>query len=136
MANAIINTYTEVIFMNKSLYFKICSIAVGSFLIIWSAAFTVFLLKDRNEQKPDIPEHAAESVQSTVQSAKLKHYIAKADGEKVAIYEVYTNGFEKLISMPDINLAQVPEQDRISFEQGIILADKSALASLIEDFTS
>ncbi|MBQ6999326.1 MAG: hypothetical protein IJN62_06035 [Clostridia bacterium] len=122
--------------MNKSLYFKICSIAVGSFLIIWSAAFTLFMIKDRNEAKSDIPQHVAENVQKTVQSAKLKHYLAKADGNKVAIYEVYTNGFEKLIGMPDINLSQIPEQDRVSFKQGIILADKSALASLIEDFTS
>ncbi len=122
--------------MNKRLYFKICSIAVGSFLILWSAAFTIFMLKDRNEAESDIPQHVAENVQKTVQSATLKHYLARADGNKVAVYEVYTNGFEKLISMPDINLALIPEQDRQSFESGIILADKSALASLIEDFTS
>lgn len=122
--------------MNKSLYFKICSIAVGSFLIIWSATFTVFLLKDRNQRQSDIPEYTAESAQSIVQSAKVEHYIAKAQDGKVAIYEVYTNGYEKLISMPDITLSQIPEQDKASFEEGIVLTGREELASLIEDFSS
>ncbi len=122
--------------MNKSLYFKICSAAIGSFLIIWLTAFTIFLVRDKAQSKTDIPQYTAENVQKTVQSASVKYYVAKSDGNKVAIYEVYTNGFEKLISMPDINLSQLPEQDKQSFKNGIILADKIALASLIEDFTS
>ncbi len=122
--------------MNKSLYFKICSIAVGSFLIIWSSAFTVFLLKDRNRRQSDIPEYAAENAQKTVQSAQVDHYLARSEDGRVAVYEVYTNGFEKLISLPDINLSYLPRQDRESFEEGIILNGREELASLMEDFTS
>lgn len=122
--------------MNKSLYFKICSITIGSFLVIWTAAFSLFLMKERSESRNEIPEYTAEKVQNTIQSARLDHYIARAEGNGVAVYEVYTNGYEKLISMPEINLSQLTEYDRTSFEEGIVLNSKGELASLMEDFTS
>ena len=122
--------------MNKRLFFKICSVSVGGFLIVWSAAFTVFLMKDRTRSETNIPQYTAENAQSTIQSAKAVYYIARSDNGRVIIYEVYNNGFEKPVSMPDIDLKQLTEQDKADFEKGIILNDKTALASLLEDFTS
>lgn len=122
--------------MNKNLYFKVCSIAIGSFLIIWSAAFTVFLMRQYNRQQSEIPEYSAESTQNSVSSANIKHYMAQIKGGSVVIYEIYDNGYEKIISVPDIPLSQLTDQDRESFEKGIILKDKEEMASLIEDFTS
>lgn len=122
--------------MNKRLYFKICSFAIGGFLVIWSAAFTVFLLKDRNSREYTAPQQVSESVQGAVKNAEIDYYFAHTDGERVCIYEVYTNGYTKLIASPDIILRTLPEEDRKSFEKGIILNDKAALASLIEDFSS
>lgn len=125
--------------MNKPLYFKICTIAIGSFLVIWSAVFTVFLLKERSIARTKTQQQQAQSVQnntSSVKSAEIDHYIARTTDGKVAVYEVYTNGFTKLISIPDIPLKQLSDTDRSIFDKGIILKSRAELASLIEDFTS
>lgn len=122
--------------MNKNLYFKVCSITIGSFLIIWSAAFTVFLMRERNQNQSDIPEYVAESTQNGVQNARMEHYLARTTGGSVVIYEVYANGYEKAISVPNIALSQLTEHDRASFDKGIILKTKEEMASLVEDFTS
>ena len=122
--------------MNKNLYFKICSITIGCFLCIWSACMTYFLASERKKDESDIPQYTAESAQNIIKSATLSHYIARVQDGKAAIYEVYTNGYEKLILVPDIDIMRLTETDRESFEKGIILKDKSQLASLIEDFTS
>lgn len=121
--------------MNKQLYFKICTITVGVFLIVWVTAFTVFFAVREDSVPPEEPPKA-EDVSKPVQNATLSHYIARAENGKVAVYEVYSNGFEKAVSVPDINLARLPEQDRESFAEGIVLNSKRELASLIEDFTS
>ncbi len=101
---------------------------------MWLAAFGIFMLADK--RKNDIPEHRAESTQNTVQSAKFTHYTARLSGKTVVIYEVYENGYEKAVSLPDISADSLTPQDRQSFEKGIILSSKEELASLIEDFTS
>lgn len=121
--------------MNKNLYFKICSFVIGGFLILWSAGFTLFLVRERNVQKPDMQKEE-KTVESTVQSAALSHYTAQASENKVIIYEVYNNGYKKIFSVPDIDFRELTQQDRESFEKGIILKSKSDVASLIEDFTS
>ena len=121
--------------MNKNLYFKICSFIIGGFLLIWSAGFTLFLVRERNTEKPTAPSEE-KTVQSTVQSATLSHYTAQAEQDRVIIYEVYNNGYKKIFSVPNIDFRELTQQDRESFEKGIILKSKSDVASLIEDFTS
>ena len=102
---------------------------------MWSASFTVFLLKDRNAK--DTPQtDASESSMGTVENARIDYYYARSEGGKVCIYEVYTNGYTRLISSPDIVIQSLPEGDRESFEKGLILKDKESLASMIEDFSS
>jgi len=122
--------------MNKPLYFKICSFAIGGFLIIWSAVFTVFLLRERGNSQSDVPESVTESVNNTVKSAEVDYYTVKAQNGEVVVYEVFTNGYSRVVSIPDIPLKQLSEQDRKSFEDGFVLEDRASLASLIEDFTS
>lgn len=121
--------------MNKRLYFKICTITIGFFLIIWVTVFSVFFTMKNEPETPQEPLKT-ENVSQPVQSATLSHYIARAEGNTVAIYEVYSNGYEKVISVPEINLSRLPEQDRKSFAEGVVLNSKRELASLIEDFTS
>ncbi len=125
--------------MNKPLYFKICTIAIGSFLIIWSAVFTVFLLKEHSTDRIKAQQQQAQSVQnntSSIKNAEVDHYIARTTDGKVNVYEVYTNGFTKLISVPDIPLKQLSDEDKSIFDKGVILKSRAELASLIEDFTS
>ncbi|MBR2476525.1 MAG: hypothetical protein IKB50_00135 [Clostridia bacterium] len=121
--------------MNKQLYFKICTVTVGIFLIVWITAFSVFFAV-REEPAPVQEPTKTEDVSKPVQSATLSHYIARAENGKVAVYEVYSNGFEQAVPVPEINLARLPEQDRKSFNEGVVLNSKRELASLIEDFSS
>ena len=121
--------------MNKNLYFKICSFIIGGFLLLWSAGFTLFLVRERSIEKPSVPTEE-ETIESTVPSAELSHYTAQATEDKVIIYEVYNNGYKKIFSVPDIDFRELTQQDKESFQKGIILKSKSDVASLIEDFTS
>lgn len=121
--------------MNKSLYFKICSFIIGGFLILWSAGFTLFLVRERNTSEPNVQKEE-KAVQSAVQSATLSHYTAQAEQDRIIIYEVYNNGYRKVFSVPNIDFRELTEQDKESFQKGIILKNKSDVASLIEDFTS
>jgi hypothetical protein len=121
--------------MNKQLYFRICTITIGIFLIIWITAFSVFFAVKDETPPPEEPPKTTD-VSKTVQNATLSHYIARAENGKVAVYEVYSNGFEQAVSVPDISLAHLPEQDRENFAEGIVLNSKRELASLIEDFSS
>ncbi|MBE7012697.1 MAG: hypothetical protein E7416_01260 [Ruminococcaceae bacterium] len=122
--------------MNKSLYFKICSAVIGTFLIIWSTAFAVFIVKERKKPAPDIPEQRAETVQKTVKSAEISHYLIHTQDGKVVVYEVYSNGYSKPVTIPDIYVKDLTDYDRKYFENGFMLEDISSLASMIEDFTS
>ena len=122
--------------MNKSLYFKICSAVIGTFLIIWSTAFAVFIVKERKKPAPDIPEQRAETVQKTVKSAERSHYLIHTQDGKVVVYEVYSNGYSKPVTIPDIYVKDLTDYDRKYFENGFMLEDISSLASMIEDFTS
>lgn len=122
--------------MNKKLFFKICSVSVGSFLVVWTLAFAVFIVKNRVPREEPTEQYEAKSTQSTVKSAKIAHYSVREENGRVAVYEIYSNGYEKLIGAPDIDLTQLSPQDKSDFSKGIILKTKEELASLIEDFSS
>ena len=120
--------------MNKNLYFKICSFSIGIFLIFWCVCFTLFIAKDNLSNKAEIKSDQV--TESAVKSATVSHYIAKRENGNAVIYEVYTNGFEKIYSMPQIDFSQLTKEDLESFEQGIILKTKIDTANFIEDYTS
>lgn len=128
-----------VIFMNKPLYFKICSFVIGGFLVVWSAAFTVFMLKERVRQNNNYENLPYESVQhntSYTKNAELDHFLACSSDGRVVVYEVYSNGYSRLMAVLDIQLEQLSKEDRAFFEGGIVLKSREELASLTEDFTS
>lgn len=122
--------------MNKKLFFKICSVSIGGFLIAWSVAFTFFLMRSYVSEKNQNDMYETKNNQNVVESAKIAHYVAKEENGKVAVYEIYSNGYEKLIGVPNIDMTQLSPNDKSDFSKGIILKTKEELASLMEDFTS
>lgn len=120
--------------MNKNLYFKICSFSIGIFLLFWCICFTLFVAKDNFSNQAEVKKE--EITESAVKSAEISHYIAKKVNGNAVIYEVYTNGFEKVYSMPKIDFSQLTKEDIENFEQGIILKSKIDTANFIEDYTS
>ena len=121
--------------MNKNLYFKICSFIIGIFIIVWSASFTLFMAR-QNLREKELSQNEIKPAQNSAPSASISHYTAREKDGRAMIYEVYTNGYEKLINIPDISLSELSDIDRESFEKGIFLKSKEEVASLIEDFTS
>lgn len=122
--------------MNKRLFFRICTVSIGSFLIIWISAFASFFVRNRAQQEEMQSRYEAENAEIAVKSAKIAHYSVREENGRVAVYEIYSNGYEKLIGAPDIDLSQLSPRDKSDFSDGIILKTKEELASLIEDFTS
>lgn len=124
--------------MNKPLYFKICSVSVSIFLIVWLVIFAIFMAREKakSEAVPSPADIPAKEVQKTVPKAEISHYLVGAKDEKIAVWRVYSNGYSHAIPIPDISLDSLTEYDRVYFEEGFIIEDESSLASLIEDFTS
>lgn len=124
--------------MNKPLYFKICSVSIGIFLIIWLIAFGIFISQEKAKAKttPTPADIPAKEVQQVVPKAEVSHYIVKSKEGKVAVWQVYSNGYSTPLDIPEISTDTLTPYDRGYFEEGIVIEDPSSLASLIEDFTS
>ena len=111
---------------------------MGVFLIIWMVAFGVFMAKKKAETKitPTPEEVPAKEVQQIVPKAEVSHYIVKSKDGKVAVWQVYSNGYSAPLDIPEISTDTLTAYDRGYFEEGLVIEDPSSLASLIEDFTS
>lgn len=62
-------------------------------------------------------------------------YIARIDGDALAIYAV-TDGREEFLYNLNVRIQDISEDEQRLLREGITLADKQALASFEEDFTS
>lgn len=138
--------------MNKQLFYKISISIIGGFLLIWLAAFTVYLSSSTPSPPPEQAQTPAPSpappqtvraqptlpdTQQTVKNAKLMQYEAIIQNGEIAIYEIYTNGCRQLYTvLEDIDIRLLRAQDRERFAKGITLYSLEDVASLIEDFSS
>ncbi len=62
-------------------------------------------------------------------------YIARIDGDVLAIYAV-TDGREKFLYNLNVRIQDISESEKRLLRDGVTIADKQALASFEEDFTS
>lgn len=137
--------------MNKQLFYKVSISIVSGFLIIWLTAFTVYLSQQPEEETPVQPSQAEQpapiqaspakttppAAQQAVTNAGITHYLAIIQNGKIAIYDVYTNGYSQLQTvLEDIDPNMLRAEDRKQFEAGMTLYSQQEVASLIEDFSS
>lgn len=86
-------------------------------------------------------ETATETMEPTVVATEEKAeadvggYIARLDGEKISVYAKAGENEEFMYTLK-VRVADFSTEERENLETGIMLADKQALASFIEDFTS
>ncbi|MDO5311679.1 MAG: hypothetical protein Q4E94_07195, partial [Clostridia bacterium] len=62
-------------------------------------------------------------------------YIARIDGDVLAIYAV-TDGREEFLYNLNVRIQDISESEKRLLRDGVAIADRQALASFEEDFTS
>ena len=140
------------IIMNKQLFYKISVSIIGIFLMIWLSAVVIYLsshqtpLPPEQVQTPAPPstppqtagfQNTPPTAQQAVTNAGLVQYQAITQNEKIAIYEIYSNGHRQLYTiLENIDPKLMRTQDRERFAEGMTLYSMEEVASLIEDFSS
>ncbi|MGN0180213.1 MAG: hypothetical protein ACI4DY_12395 [Monoglobaceae bacterium] len=86
----------------------------------------------------DTPAAAESSENPTAAGAAgsaAESYIARIDGDALAIYAV-SDGREKFLYNLNVRIQDISESEQRLLKDGVTLADRQALASFEEDFTS
>ena len=81
---------------------------------------------------------AAKTVESPILADvadAAESYIGRIDGDALAIYAV-ADGREKFLYNLNVRIQDISESEKRLLKDGVTLADKQALASFEEDFTS
>ena len=97
--------------------------------------------KTEAELKEMYPEYMVETFKSNEVIVYVEkegecgeHYLVKDMDGKVVIYERLSDGTERLLEETSITTDYLPETDKISLRDGIIIFGREKLNSLIEDF--
>lgn len=138
--------------MNKPLFYKISVGIIAGFLMLWLAAVAFYLSSHHTPTPPEQVQTPAPpqtppqitsiqnnppAVQQAVTNAGLLQYQAITQNGKIAIYEIYSNGYRHLYTvLEDIDPQLLRAQDRERFAEGMTLYSLEEVASLIEDFSS
>lgn len=81
------------------------------------------------------PDHATLKPLKDDDLIAVNHYVARYNGEYLAIYAA-TNDNEEFLYTLDARIEDISKEELEELIHGIILPDKQALASFEEDFTS
>lgn len=136
--------YKGASFMNKKLYYTICSSVIGSFLIVWLISFSIFSIKSKaiqhnteNMQRNKTNDsYFAQNLSSGQTSTIEEHYLIVCENKNIIVYHISENGIKTFYDKLDIDTSQMRKADRDAFIQGVTVKDKIELAHIIEDYTS
>ena len=120
--------------MKKRKIYYIPAIVIVGLTAIWLTAVAVYLRRPEPAKDPMITQQEPSAI--SVTTATVDHYLVRTHQNNIAIYEVYTNGYQSVSRILDVDVSQLRAQDKEAFERGLILHGREELASLVEDFTS
>lgn len=122
----------------KSLMIGFC-VFIGT-LIISSSVYMLFTKSSPNESHDILAaENQAAAANSSTDlgnaAPNADYYMARCDGHTLSIYAC-TDGREEFLYTIDARIEDIPQYDLAKLAEGIMLVDRSSLASFEEDFGS